>query len=209
MDKKDLDNSPELPPSNKELNKNKYHFNYYYIIENVPEEYNKLVLVNYRGHIAPKVIDYILKHGGFTIPTLSSLFGVSYQTIEHILKRLRPWVIQTRHKLEHPITRAGNKARVWVRNSVDPLEGVNEARTSYYKTLEKNDQDFRNHVDLLKSVNELGRDFLENVVRDRSEVTNREILIYLKEKFGQSPQIPKLADMVADMVARSGVKVWR
>lgn len=168
-----------------ELTNNNLLFNYLYSLTRVlgevqPELVNN-VLTNYTqgGRVAPKVIAYILDNQGWTIPTLSHLFRAPKQTIDQILKRLRPWVIQTGVKLERPIKGPGNQPYVWIRVGVDPKEAEREARAFYNDILEKHDPAtirFREEVRAREEA-------IAQAQTDRDELVARVI-----ERLGSPPQ---------------------
>lgn len=166
-----------------------------------PELANRILSYYVQGSVARQVIDYILEHGAFTIPTLTRIFRVPRETIYYILRRLSPWVIQTSVRLEPPIRSPGNKPYIWRRQDVELPEAVDEARIDHYDILKKHDP-------AVKATDEMGQRLLEDL-GDRSEVTYREILVYLKEKGVSGPEGPRLADNLAKFLGRSGVKVWR
>ena len=214
MAKEPLSNSPGTPIPNNELTKDNIILLLLDIRERLSPEYAKSILSYYsKGSVAPKVIAYILDHGGFTIPTLSYQFKVPRETIYAIFRRLSPGIIQTREKLEHPIKSPGNKANVWRRFDVDLLEAVNEARTLYYETLKKYDPAVKiaeaKRMDMEKQKDDLGRSFMEEHVKDHPETRLKDILTYLRIKGIDGTARIDLANMIAELVKESGVKVWR
>lgn len=168
-----------------ELTNNNLLFNYSdsftKILGEIPPELVNKVLTNYTkgGRVAPQVIAYILDNQGWTIPTLSHLFRAPKQTIDQILKKLRPWVIQTSVKLEKPIKGPGNQPYVWIRVGVDPKEAENEARAFYNDILEKHDPATKRAREEMRAREEA----IAQAQTDRDELVARVI-----KRLGSPPQ---------------------
>ena len=134
------------------------------ILVHIRINYSKLVEVVLRGlvrHVctiygqseqATRVVNYILENPSFLVPTMRHGLGLKKLTIYHILNDLWPWVKKTDKTVEppNPSTR-GPHPHVWIVDGENLVEGVNEARMSYYDTLKQHDPALK-HIEGLKLI---------------------------------------------------------
>lgn len=143
---------------------------------------------------------HFLDYGASTALILQNRLGVSGATMYRYMSDLRVFkFIVPAVKTRGEKGKKGRRTLIWMVPDGTP-DQINEARKLHYRLLSPK----------YRVAEEVAQSILEDYIapRDISEITYREILIYVKEQ--KMPfMVPDIALLAAQYLQEKGIKVWR
>ena len=170
----------------------------------IPEELvHKVCTISFRSEQAMKIVSFILKTPAFIEPTISYETGIKKRTIYNILSDLKPWIVKTDVKLQSPDpSKRGPYYHIFLRDGESILDCMDEARKAYLNIVKKPDPA------LERVGKKMCTDFMNEELKDRREITRREIQGYLRDRDIDGQPRLSMTRMIESFLRKSGVKVW-